>query len=885
MNPNSETIVRDAATPMLAQYHKIKGQYPGCLLFFRLGDFYELFYEDAITASVILEIALTRRGKQAGQDIPMCGVPYHASESYIARLIKAGHKVAICEQLEDPETARKRDGYKAVVRRDVVRVITPGTLTEDTLLTSRHHNFLVALGAHKSQFGVGAIDISTGEFFLESPSQPTLKSCLTRLSPSEILIPQSLYQDPKILKLIEEWASILTPQPDSRFDEENGRKRLEEAFQVKTLEGFGNFGSAEIKVGGALLEYVHLTQKGHLPRLLPPMKPYESGILYIDGATQRNLELITTLRGQKKGSLLDTIDCTVTGGGARLLHRNLLMPSCNVSLIQQRLDQVEWFVAQRDIRHTLREFLKSLPDLERLLARITIGRANPRDLGAVRVFLEGAVRIKELLLPLHANLPLGLQHYLEQMNVPQDLLETLTQGLKESLPLHAREGNFIAPGYLPALNEFIQFRDQGRDMILQLQARYIQQTGVSSLKIKYNNVMGYYIEITPSHKGRLPEEIFIHRQTLMGSMRYTTSELIKVQEKIMNAGEQALTLELELLQEFIEKIISYSDQLGKLAQSVAHLDLMASLGELAYQGGYVRPEIKDNLILTIKGGRHPVVERALASSTPFTPNECALDSHQQVLLLTGPNMAGKSTYLRQNALIVILAQMGSFVPAEVAQIGIVDRIFSRVGASDDLARGHSTFMVEMVETAIILNQATEKSFVILDEIGRGTSTFDGVALAWSVIEYLHNTIQCRSLFATHYHELTALKDMLPRLACYTIKIREWEGDVIFLHQVIPGTADKSYGIHVAKLAGLPSGVVKRANSILKQLESQKSPSLLRQPELELKTTSYDSTPNLLYQRMLDTLEVVNPDQLTPKEALDFLYDLKNQIRKINLNAL
>lgn len=877
----AEDVTKDATTPMLAQYHKIKEQHPGCLLFFRLGDFYEMFYEDAITASNILEIALTRRGKQAGQDIPMCGVPYHASESYIARLIKAGYKVAICEQLEDPQTAKKRDGYKAVVKRDVIRIITPGTLTEETFLPGHQHNFLMAVAMEKSQFGVGAIDISTGEFFLESPDEKSLKSCISRFFPSEILISQSLYQDPKVLKLLEDWKSILTPQSNSRFDKDNGKRRLEETFKVKTLDGFGDFGFSEIKAGGALIEYVHLTQKGKMPRILPPIKHQESSILYIDGSTQRNLELVHTLSGQKKGSLLDTIDLTVTAGGARLLYRNLLTPSRKLPIICDRQEQIAYFVSS-NTRSTLREHLKSMPDLERILSRITVGRSGPRDLGAIKIFLESVEKIQGLFLPLEESLPMGLKSHINHLNFPQDLLDILSRGLKDTLPVNARDGNFIASGYSTEFDELIQFRDQGRDMILKLQTQYAHETSIPTLKIKYNNMIGYYIEISPSYKGRLPEDIFIHRQTLMGSMRYTTSELIKIQEKILNAGEQALALELKLFQKFIEQALNHHDQLGKVARHMAQLDFISALAELSVQGQYIRPQVNEGQGLNIIGGRHPVVEQSLTTSNqgPFTPNDCKFDDQQNLLLLTGPNMAGKSTYLRQNALIIILAQMGSFVPADSAEIGLVDRIFSRVGASDDLARGHSTFMVEMVETATILNQATEKSFVILDEIGRGTSTFDGLSLAWAVVEYLHTNIQCRSLFATHYHELTALKTTLSKLACYTIKIQEWEGDVVFLHQVIPGTADKSYGIHVAKLAGLPVSVLKRADAVLKELESQKSTPNIKQQELPfIDRTKNVSVINSHHQQVFDILKDVNPDQLTPKDALDFLYNVKEKMKE------
>jgi DNA mismatch repair protein MutS len=867
-------------TPMLEQYQKIKEHHPGCLLFFRLGDFYELFFEDAIKAAAALDITLTRRGKTEGGDIPMCGVPFHASDAYVARLIRQGFKVAICEQLEDPIEAKKR-GHKAVVKRDVVRIITPGTLTEDTLLAAKQHNFLISIAECRGVLGVGAIDISTGDFFLEPSDLKTLPAVLARFEPTEILISQKLSHIPQLFELLQEWKRFLTLQPDSRFDHENGKHRLESTFKVSTLESFGQFSAVEIMAGGAILEYVNLTQKGKIPHLKAPKTTLPQDYLQIDAATRRNLELVWTLNGERRGSLLETIDKTVTSAGGRLLISRLSAPLKNSTEIQKRLDMVEWFLPQD--RFFLQSLLKATPDLERTLSRLSLERGGPRDLASVKETLSVAEEFLKFFSS-YSTLPSKLLETLKSLKSLPPLKERLARALHSHLPLLARDGDFIAQGYSQDLDHLRVLRDEGKQTIAALQARYIQETGVNILKIKHNNVLGYYIEITSAHKSRLPEDIFIHRQTLVNNMRYTTVELSELEQNLMSAGEKGLALELAFFEDLRQEVLAHTGDLLQTTAALAELDLAISLADLASSYHYSRPVLDDSLTLEIIGGRHPVVEKALKENNKeaFVDNDCHLTPEERLWLLTGPNMAGKSTFLRQNALIIILAQMGSFVPAQKAHIGIVDRVFSRVGAADDLARGQSTFMVEMVETASILNQATERSFVILDEIGRGTATFDGLSLAWSVLEYLHEINKCRTLFATHYHELTDLQKSLKSLACYTMQIKEWEEDVIFLHKVSKGCANRSYGIHVAKLAGLPSPVIQRAEFVLKHLEEGdffelKSKSKVSLSELPL----FENVPSLSQQPSPLIAEVtnLNPDLLSPREALEAIYHLKTLLQK------
>ncbi len=843
-------------TPMVRQYYDIKQNYQDCLLLFRLGDFYELFFQDAITAAAALDITLTKRS----EDMPMCGIPFHAADNYIARLIRQGFKVAICEQLETPEEAKKR-GHKSIVKRDVVRLITAGTLTEDTLLEAKQNNFLVALSHAKNRIGLAAVDISTREFFLESMPLENLEGALARLNPKEILLSQDMIKNPHFFECLNSYKSLLTPQAESRFDLENGRKRLESFFDVMSLEVFGTFADLELRAAGAILDYISLTQRGGTLPLRSPTKLVPRDFLQIDPSTQRNLELHATLSGERKGSFLATIDRTLTAAGARLLARTMAFPMTDMGAINERLEHVSWFVRDFSLTRSLRKILHRCPDGERVFSRLSLDRGGPRDLLAIKGLMETGKAILDLFEP-HQKGPLS--QIFSSLKIPEGFLDKLTRALEDTCPVLAREGSFIKIGYLPELDTLRHLRDDSRQTMAALQARYSQETGISSLKIKYNNILGYYIEITSIHRDRIPDT-FIHRQTLVNGMRFTTPELAEIQEKLNTAAEKALTLELGLFKGFVQEILLHGRDLTLLAQTIALLDMISALATLAVEENYCRPLVDESLNFVLKEARHPVVESMLKQQNqPFIPNDIYLTRDKYLWLLTGPNMAGKSTYLRQNALILILAQMGSYVPAKEAHIGIVDRLFSRVGASDDLARGRSTFMVEMVETAAILNQATERSFVILDELGRGTSTYDGMSLAWATAESLHTENKCRGLFATHYHELTALSNSLDHLACYTVQIKEWNGKVVFLHQVIPGCSDRSYGIHVAELAGLPKSVILRAQKILESLESTKKNVELKEP------ISLAQSPS----PVLDSLKALDPDALTPREALDFLYTLK-----------
>lgn len=875
---------------MMVQYHALKEQYPDCLLFYRMGDFYELFFDDAIKASATLDITLTKRGQHKGEDIPMCGVPWHSHESYLARLIKAGYKVALCEQIETPEEARKRGG-KTLVQRDVIRVVTQGTLTEDTLLEKGSNNYLTALADVGGAMGIAWLDLSTGDFTLQPLFAKDLGATLERVSPGEILLSEKLTQNPALFDILADYKSKLTIQPHSRFDSENARKRLEKIFGVGTLESFGAFSRAEMTAAGALVDYVELTQKGKFPRLSPPKQLPLGSVMEIDAATRRNLELTQTLNGQRQGSLLHTMDMTVTGAGARLLARHLAMPLTHPDDIHRRLDMVEFFVEQNVIRDDTRQFLQRCADIERALARLSLDRGGPRDLAAIRDTLSQTVQLHRLISQkkigaLDTPLPKGLQAALDILTLwggHHPLIDQLERALAEELPALTREGGFIRKGYAQKLDELKVLRDESRQHIAQLQAKYVRKTGVTTLKIKHNNIIGYHIDVSTTHADKIFAHTtdFIHRQTLATAARFTTLELSELERKISEAAGKSLALELELFSSLVQEVLTQGELIAKTAQALAELDVAASLAELAITRNYTRPQVDRSLTFDIKGGRHPVVEVALKkhSNTDFIANDCALTDSSRLWLLTGPNMAGKSTFLRQNALIALMAQTGSYVPAKHAHIGTVDRLFSRVGAADDLARGRSTFMVEMVETATILNQATNRSLVILDEIGRGTATYDGLSIAWACLEYLHESNNCRALFATHYHELTSLTQSLPRLACYTMRVKEWKDNIIFLHEVTKGTADRSYGIHVAKLAGLPAAVINRAEEVLKTIESQKSGKPAKSMATDLPLFSAIPVAETKISEAEENLRKINPDTLSPKEALDELYRLKALLKE------
>lgn len=867
-------------TPMMAQYHALKEQYPDMLLFYRMGDFYEMFFDDAIAASECLDITLTKRGKNQGEEIPMCGVPYHSYEPYLAKLIRSGFKVAICEQTETPEEAKKRGGYKALVNRDVIRVVTQGTLTEDTLLSARDNNYIASLCETGGTFGLAWLDVSTGEFLSQSLSKDQISAAIDRVNPSELLLQDKLAaQD-----IFSQQKNILTPQPSSLFDSQNALKRLETLFGVGTLESFGALTRPETAAAGALIDYIARTQKGKMPHIARLRQLSFGDVMDIDPATRRSLELTRTQSGERRGSLLDCIDRTVTGAGARLLQARLSAPLTNLATITKRHDEIELFLKAPDVRDTLLNLLREMPDLERALSRITIGRGGPRDLGMVRDALIIAENLRGRLLL--GNRPL-LQNFADaiaQTTNTQALKDILNAALDDTLPMNDRDGGFIREGFAPELDHLRSLRDESKRLIAALQSKYREATDINLLKISYNNVLGYFIEVPSRHADKLMVKStdgsnpFIHRQTLANNARFTTPELSELERDISSAGEKSLAIEQKYFAQFVADVSNVSENLGLISRGVADLDVAISLSVLAKEKNYARPVMDESTSFDIKGGRHPVVEHALqGTGTAFVPNDCTLNPDQKLWLLTGPNMAGKSTFLRQNALIAILAQMGSFVPAESAHIGIVDKCFSRVGASDDLARGRSTFMVEMVETATILNQATPRSLVILDEIGRGTSTYDGLSIAWACVEYLHNINQSRAIFATHYHELTNLQSKLKTIACYSMQVKEWEGDVIFMHAVKAGAADRSYGVHVAKLAGIPDDVIARANEVLELLNSdtKTNPAKRLNEDLPLFSAVPKPAAQAKPSEVETRLKDIDPDTLNAKEALDILYALKD----------
>jgi DNA mismatch repair protein MutS len=883
---------------MMEQYTEIKAAHPDCLLFYRMGDFYELFFADAEAASRALGIVLTKRGKHLGQDIPMCGVPVERADEYLHRLIALGHRVAVCEQVEDPAEARRR-GPKSVVRRNVVRLVTPGTLTEDTLLDARRNNYLAAVvrtrasdGEGGAAFGIAWIDISTGEFGVAERDRAGMAAELARLSPGELILSDTLYGDPELASY---WRGLTGATPLGRdvFDGATAERRLAGYFAVATTEAFGALSRLELTAAAACVTYVERTQISKRPPLSAPAREGSAATLQIDAATRANLELMQTLTGERRGSLLDTIDRTVTAGGGRLLAQRLSAPLTDAAAISARLDAVQAFVDDTGFRNALRERLAACPDIARAFSRIALGRAGPRDLAAIRDGLAAAAAI--------AGLAAGLPDLPDELRAVQSALSAidpnvaaeLARALADELPLSARDGGFIRSAYDAALDEVRALRDESRRVIASLQARYADETGIRALKIRHNNVLGYFIEVTAQHAEKLLSAplnaTFIHRQTLAGQIRFTTPALGELESKIATAAERALAIELHLFETLAARIVELGAAIKAAANALAALDVASALAQLAVDNRYVRPEVDGGLDFAIEAGRHPVVEQALArSGDPFIGNDCDLSALQghaagRIFLLTGPNMAGKSTFLRQNALIVVMGQMGSFVPARCARLGVVDRLFSRVGAADDLARGRSTFMVEMVETAAILNQATARSLVILDEIGRGTATFDGLSIAWATVEHLHETNRCRGLFATHFHELTALSARLPRLFNATMRVKQWQGEVVFLHEVAPGAADRSYGIQVAQLAGLPPPVIRKAKTVLAQLEAEDRASPKRRLLDDLPLFAAGSSPaetSPALQDLLGRIAALIPDDMSPREALETLYQLKGQAAAI-----
>lgn len=877
------SAAKPAVTPMMVQYLDIKAAHEGALLFYRMGDFYEMFFDDAVAASEALDIALTKRGKLEGNDIPMCGVPVHAAEGYLLTLIRKGFRVAVCEQMESPAEAKKR-GNKSVVKRDVVRLVTPGTLTEDSLLDARRHNYLAAYSSVRDEAAIAWVDISTGAFFVIRTTPARLGPELARLAPSELLMSESSVEI--LAETVSDMGVPMTPLTPSSFDSSGAEKRLLQLFEVASLDAFGAFSRPEVSAMGAIVDYLDLTQKGKLPLMQPPVQELSSGVVQIDAATRRNLELTHALSGGRAGSLLSVIDRTITAAGARLLERRLSSPSRTLPIICERQDAVSYMIEHRTTATDIQGALRLVPDLDRALSRLALDRGGPRDLAAIRNGLGQAEDMAEN--PLSGTIPDLMRQALTGLKGHADLVGLLDQALIAEPPLLARDGGFVANGYNDELDEARQLRDEGRGVIAEMQQQYSAQTSISSLKIKHNNVLGYFIETTATHADKMLSpplsETFIHRQTTANQVRFTTVELSEMETKILNAGGRALEIEKRLFETLKQELLKSSAKVSTASRALAEIDLATALADLALSENWCCPEVDDTRMFHIEGGRHPVVEHALRKSgEPFVANDCDLsdeDKGGRIWLLTGPNMAGKSTFLRQNALIALLAQMGSYVPARKAHIGVVSQLFSRVGASDDLARGRSTFMVEMVETAAILNQADDRALVILDEIGRGTATYDGLSIAWATLEHLHDVNKSRALFATHYHEMTALSAKLSGAENATVTVREWDGEVIFLHEVRRGAADRSYGVQVAQLAGLPPAVVARAREVLEALEQGEREGGTGQKALidDLPLFSVVPSTSVAVKKGPSPLETmmdeVFPDDLSPREALQLLYKLK-----------
>ncbi|GGO57337.1 DNA mismatch repair protein MutS [Roseovarius pacificus] len=864
---------------MMAQYLEIKAEYPGAMLFYRMGDFYELFFDDAVAASEALDIALTKRGKHLGEDIPMCGVPVHSAENYLLTLIRKGFRVAVCEQMESPEEAKKR-GSKSVVKRGVVRLVTPGTLTEESLLEARRHNYLASFARVRGEGALAWVDISTGSFHVMPLAEVRLGPELARLAPSEVVLAEGDEAD--LGGIVTESGAASTELGRAAFDSSGGEQRLCDLFKVGALDAYGQFSRAELAAMGAIVEYLEITQKGKLPLLRPPQREAQARVMQIDAATRRNLEITQSLSGGKAGSLLSVVDRTVTAGGGRLLERRLSSPSRVMDVVQDRLDAVAFAVEQARFSDVIRAALRKVPDLDRALSRLGLDRGGPRDLAAIRNGLTQAAEISAL--ADGQDMPRLLAGAAGDLTGHDDLLDLLDQALVAEPPLLARDGGFIAPGYDAELDEARQLRDEGRGVIAGMQSEYQELTGIQSLKVKHNNVLGYFVEVTATHADKMLSaplnETFKHRQTTANQVRFTTVPLSEMETRILNAGGRALEIEKRLYDSLKGAILGASAGVSQAARALAELDLTTALADLARGENWCRPRVDESRALDIQGGRHPVVEQALRKEgEPFIANDCELGQGSDIWLLTGPNMAGKSTFLRQNALIALLAQAGSFVPATSAHVGMVSQLFSRVGASDDLARGRSTFMVEMVETAAILNQADDHALVILDEIGRGTATYDGLSIAWATLEHLHDVNGSRALFATHYHEMTNLSDKLDRVENATVSVKEHDGEVIFLHEVRRGAADRSYGVQVAKLAGLPDTVVERARVVLDALEKGEREGGTAQKalidDLPLFAAMPPPAPAPVRDSELDKrMAEVLPDELTPRQALDLIYELK-----------
>ena len=866
----------DTPTPMMQQYLALKREAGDALLFYRMGDFFELFFEDARVAAGVLDIALTTRGEHGGEPVPMCGVPVHAAEGYLARLIKGGCRVAIAEQTETPEEAKeraRRDGTpvsKTLVARDIVRFVTAGTLTEEALLEPRRANLLVAVAPVRDGVGLASCDISTGRMELEQCAPDALDAALARMGASEMVAPDDWDAAP----------ADMIPRPRADFRSEDGEARLKAIHGIATLDGLGDFSRPMLAAAAGLIAYLDHAGRGTLPFLLPPVARGTGAHLAMDAATRTSLEILEAQGGGRAGSLIACVDRCATGAGARQLAEDLSAPLADRGAIEQRLASVHHFHADPLLRADLRAVLRQAPDIGRALGRLVAGRGSPRDLGQIRDGLAEARRVRAMLSE-SADLPALLQRMCEALGGHAALVDHLARALVPAPPTERGQGGYVASGYDHALDALRETSGNARKAIAALEAKYREETGTPSLKIKHNKVLGYFIEVPAKHGDKLmaADSGFTHRQTMAGAVRFNSLGLHEEATRIAEAGAHALAAEEAHFETLVGEVVAAREAIAATAAALARIDVSAALAERAVEGDWAQPEMLDEPCLEITGGRHPVVEAALAQGGErFVANDCLLGSDDRLWLIGGPNMGGKSTFLRQNALIMLLAQAGSFVPARAARIGLADRLFSRVGASDNLARGRSTFMVEMVETAAILSQATARSFVILDEVGRGTSTYDGMALAWAVVEAVHENLQCRCLFATHYHELSRLADTCDRLTLHHVRAREWKGDLVLLHELAKGAADRSYGLSVAKLAGVPAPVIKRARAVLDKLEKGREQTgglaagLGELPLFAATAQQQDDKPDPV-RSALETLDV---DALSPREALDTLYALKAQ---------
>ncbi|MGX6960586.1 MAG: DNA mismatch repair protein MutS [Rickettsia endosymbiont of Pentastiridius leporinus] len=875
----------DAATKMMQQYLDIKFAHLDCLLLFRMGDFYEMFYDDAIVASSVLGIALTKRGKNGEDEIPMCGVPHHALENYLNKLIEENYNVAICNQLETPEEAKNRGGYKAVVSRNVTRIITPGTIIEESLIEAAEPNYLASLvlSKNKDTAALCYADLSTSNIFIVSIPSSEILNELARLKPREVLLSENLRSSELAGNIFKQLNLRITYQVDSFFASSKCEKIILDFYKMKDIKGIGDISTIQICAIGSILEYLSLTQKQNIPNLPIPRIINFHNHMTIDFSTRRNLEIVTNSCGGAKGSLLSTLNHTITKQGGRLLYNFLSSPLTDIAKINQRLNITDFFYSNLEITAKTRELLKKTSDIERCLTRISMNRSSGRDLLSIKYTLEVAADIKEIFFESYGfNLPDYIEKIVKSLSGNEELYNLIDETIREDAPNNLNDGGVIKHEYHPKVSQLHDLITNGKLHIEKLKDQYRKETGIDSLKISHNNVLGLFIEITAKNVSKINDPKFIHRQTTVNSVRYTTTELQKLESDLVNAKTLVISLEKELYAGICTQIIEKAHYLRLLASALSGLDVFCNFAYLADEYNYVKPEFTNDLSFDIVKGRHPVVEQALLkTSKSFVNNDCHLSESERIWLITGPNMAGKSTFLRQNAIITIIAQIGSFVPAQSARIGVVDKIFSRIGAADDLIKGQSTFMAEMLETSAILAQSTKNSLIILDEVGRGTSTYDGVSIAWSVLEYIHDKLKCRCLFATHYHELTIMDNFLPALQNYTIAIEESGKDILFLHNIIAGAADRSYGIHVAALAGLPASVINKAEQILLKFEKNavgKGKNILSTESNNLSLFSIESPKPAQNSRLEEKLKTIDPDKLSPKEALELIYELKGLVK-------